>query len=100
MFRARVEQKARTRFDDASEAQLPKPPRDAFGLHLEICRIGIEVVVIEGQRNAVVPVFGDQLERIAEPVVRDAVGVISKTQIHAPARQHAANFFTGEPRCG
>ena len=55
----------------------------------------VEVDVVERQRDAGVAVLGQQLERVLDPVVGQAVGDVAEAQAHVTARFFAARRAIG-----
>jgi len=85
---ARVEQEARAGLDHRAEAPGREVARQGLRAALPAFFERVEVVVVQRQRHAVVPDVGDQRDRVAQAVVRRAVGVVGVAQ----RRPHAAPF--------
>ena len=85
MLVARVEQVARAGLDHRTQSERPQQRADALRLACPIVGKGIEVVVIQRQRDAVIPRIRNQVQRIVEPVVGGAVGVVGEAQRHRAA---------------
>ncbi len=91
---ARVEQEARARLDDAAQAEVVQPLPDEERPLEEVRRDGVEVLDVERERDAVVAVLREQLERVLEPVVLHPVRVVGVAQHAAPQRWASASAAT------
>ena len=84
---ARVHEVARAGLDDDAEAELVAPRAHPLGPRRSVVGERVEVLHVEGERDAVVARVGEQRERVVEPVVGQAVGVVGV--LHAAARSSA-----------
>ena len=94
---ARIEQEAGAGLYNGAEAQLFETVRQVLGAADEMRSEGVEVVVIQGERHPIVAGLGDEVERVVEAMVLDAVGVVGEPQAHAIPRLSAARAATWRP---
>ncbi len=80
MLAARVEQEAGAGLDHQGQPELLRQRADAGGPGGQVRAEGVQVVVVERERAAVVAEVGDQAQGVVEPVVGEAVGVVAVAQ--------------------
>ena len=77
---ARVEREARAGLDDAREPELVEQRAQRRRARAHQRRVGVEVDVVERERDAVVAAVGEQPQRVLEPVADEPVGDVAVAQ--------------------
>ena len=82
MLPARVEKKASAGLDDAAKIRFGELPADVAHFVSDVRRIRVEAVVVEGDGGRAVTDFGEDLERVDQPMMGEAVGVVAEFEGH------------------
>ncbi len=82
MLAAGVEHVAAAGLDHDTEAVAGQQRGHLGGAGGELGRERVEVGVVEGERHPVVAEVGEHRQRIAQPVVGEAVEAVSEAQTH------------------
>jgi hypothetical protein len=82
---ARVEREARAGLHHARQPELVEEVAQRRGARAHQRRVGIEVHVVERERDAVVAVVREQAQRVLQPVADEAVGHVAVAQTVARA---------------
>ena len=75
---AGVEQEARPGFNRRAQAVVPQEVPHAAELLDQVGVVGVEGVVVERQRDPLVPQVGEDGQRVLQPVMREPVGVVAE----------------------
>ena len=77
-----VKQEARPRLDDATQVQRTQPCCHMAQVERELWVKWVQVVDVQSKRHAVVAGFGDEGERVVQPMMRSPIGVEGEPQCH------------------
>src|SRR4051812_38412072 len=80
MLAARVEQVAGAGLDRHRQPEVLEPVLQRRHPRGQPGRVRVQVMMVEGEGDRVVPVLGQERERVAEPVVAQPVGVVAIAQ--------------------